>query len=1320
MLDFVKIRISTKNRSNDVDIYPEFLVKPSKDLMIRGRQFYAIWDENKHVWSKDESDAQRLIDEMTYQYYEENKDKFTHCNLKLMLDFSSNMWNTWQKYCKSLPDRFHELDSKVIFGNDEIKKTDYATRSLSYPIQESDISAYEEIMTTLYDPSERQKLEWAIGAVISGDSKWIQKFIVLYGAPGSGKSTILNIIQMLFKGYYVSFESKTLAARNSDFALEPFKNNPLLAIEHDGDLSKIEDNTRLNSIVSHEELVVNAKFERLYSSKFRCFLFMGTNKAVKITDAKSGLLRRLIDVSPSGRLIPQKKYDKLVDKVQFELGGIAHHCLEVYKELGPRYYNSYVPVSMISKTNDFFNFMEENYSYFSSKEVIEVNPSWRRYNEYVEDARVPFPMNKRIFKDEMKNYFKSWDDVKGEYYGFLVEKFNLYNPDDRVVPDVHAPVCSDVPNKNGWLIFNKRKSLFDDVFGLNPAQYAKEDGTPLDPWDKVRTTVNDLDTKKMHYVRVPNQLIVIDFDLKNEEGEKDAEKNLAAANKWPETYAELSKSGSGIHLHYIYEGDVSKLSRVYDDNIEIKVFNGKAALRRQLSKCNDIPIAHISSGLPLKQGGTKMITDEGIQSERHLRNLIKKGLRKEVFPNTKPSVDYIYKVLEDAYNQGLHYDVMDMAPDIQIFANNSSHQALECLKLVNKMKFRSDEPSENVEEYDDTPIVFYDVESAPNHFLVCWKKQGEGHKVVKMLDPAPKAIEKLCKFKLVGFNNRRYDNHMIYACMMGYTPEQLYKLSQKIVVDHDNNALFGEAYNLSYTDIYDFLSSANKKGLKKLEIELGIHHKEWDLPWDQPIPDEKVDEWMEYCGNDVIATEEVWNAYQSDWEAREMLAELSGLSVNDTTNSCTTRFIVGKDPNPQTKFIYTDLSTIYSGYEFDARGIDKSRYNEGTKIVSGKSIYKGKDPGEGGYAVGYPGMYTHVALLDVESMHPHSLIALNMFGDEYTARFKDIVDARLAIKHKEYDKAGKMLDGRLKPYLKNPKDAKKVANALKTAINSVYGLTSASFPNKLKDPRNIDNIVAKYGALFMINLEEEVTKRGYKVVHIKTDSIKIADANPDIINFCMEYAAKYGYKFNHEATYEKMCIINDAVYVAKYERAEWCQNRYGYIPEDNQDHEGQWTATGKQFQVPYVFKTLFSHEPIEFKDMCEVFQVSTALYLDFDGSKKFIGRIGEFCPILYDCGGGVLLRDAGNDKFSAVQGTKRPGKIPKGEPETYFWLESEDVQIMHKEGVIDITYYTHLVDDAVDVISNYCNFEWFVSDTHGDFSDYMNEPTGEPEEIPFV
>lgn len=1329
-LDFVMIKAQSEKKYT-TDIFPEFLVKKSKDLMIRGKSFYAVWDEEAGFWSRNEDDIQRMVDRMTREFADEYETA-DRKNVKLLSNFSSRLWQQWQQYCKSLPDNYHELDEKVIFANTKVNKTDYVSRCLPYEMYEGECSAYDEMMSTLYEPSERQKLEWAIGAVIAGDSKMIQKFVVLYGGPGTGKSTVLNIIQELFPGYYSVFDSKALASSNNAFALEAFSSNPLVAIEHDGDLSKIEDNTKLNSIVSHEMMVVNEKFKSTYASRFNSFIFMGTNKPVRITDAKSGIIRRLIDVKPSGVKIPVKRFEELRTQISFELGAIAARCLDVYKSLGPSHYDGYLPLDMMASTNVFYNFMEDNYDFFANEnpDGISLNVAWLRYKEYCNDANVTYPYTKMLFKDELKNYFERYQDRTRKdrywYSGFIKSKFD-YQP---LEPDPYY--VSEDPSEvdESWLQFNSEESVFDELFADCPAQYANEKGTPTTKWEETKTKLGDLDTHKLHYVQVPETVVTIDFDLKDDDGNKSLERNIEAASQWPQTYAELSQSGEAIHLEYFYDGDVKKLSRVYDIDIEIKVAVGNSSLRRKLSKCNDLPIATISSGLPMK-GGKTVVSDETIKNERHLRAMIAKALRKQVHASTKPNVDYIYKVLEDAYGQGLHYDVRDMAPDIQAFANNSSHQAEYCVRLVNRMRFVSDdEPVENTESYEDNrPIVFYDVEVFPNLFIICWKQQGKGHHVVKMINPTPAEVKDLTKMKLVGFNNRKYDNHILYARMMGYNEEQLYKLSQKIIAENNRDALFVNAYNLSYTDIYDFLSSANKMSLKKWEIKLGIHHQELGLPWDKPVPKELWMKVAEYCCNDVVATEACWDANQADWLAREILADLAELTVNDTTNQCTTKIIVGNDRNPQSQYIYTDLSTIFPGYEFSEFGIDKSRYNEGTKIVAGKSLYRGEDPGEGGYVYAEPGMHHNVALLDVASMHPHSLIRLNLFGEYYTMRFKDIVDARIYIKHKEFDKARSMLDGKLAKYLDDPSQAKKLANALKTAINSVYGLTSAKFPNKLRDPRNKDNIVAKYGALFMINLKHEVQKRGYTVVHIKTDSIKIANADTKIIEFVNEYGREYGYTFEHEATYAKMCIVNDAVYIAQYDLAENCKLRYGYVPADCEEKGGKWTATGTQFQVPYVFKTLFSKEKIEFEDLCETKSVSTALYLDLnerlgpdEHDYRFVGRVGAFCPIKPGCGGGVLLREinAEEGKFAAATGTKKPGKVEKGEPDIYYWLESEVVKQLGKEKDIDLSHYNQMVDDAIETISQYGDFEKFANGSIEEDMSWLNVPEGVDEEIPFA
>lgn len=1303
MLDFVNIGAQYKKDS--IIITPSFIVKRSNDLMIRGNRFYAVWDEELGYWSTNEDDICRIIDKALYEYREKHYPGNDMIEVAALSNFSSKKWTEWQQYCKSLPDNYKELDTEIIFSNSKIGKRSYITRKLDYAIEQGDISAYQELVSTIYEPEELQKLEWAVGSIIAGDSKKIQKFIVLYGAPGTGKSTYLEIVQKLFPGYYTTFESKQLASNSASFALESFRSNPLIAIQHDGDLSRIEDNTKLNSIISHEEMLINEKFKNVYTIKLHSFLFMGTNKPVKITDAKSGLVRRLIDVSPSGNKVPRKRYDELLKQIEFELGGIAQHCLEVYQDLGSTHYDGYYPISMFGETNDIFNFIEDNFDLFTKldEDGLSLKTAWTRYKEYVEDARVPYPMSQKLFKSELKNYFSEYYErykqQRNVYKGFLKEKFE-YQPLEK---------SGGENSEESWLIFDCDRSLLDDILKDCPAQYA--DGTkPSVIWDKVQTTLGDLQSNILHYVRPPQNLVVIDFDLKDSGGNKSFELNLKEASKWPKTYAETSMSGNGIHLHYWYEGDINELAHIFGDDIEIKTFQGKSSLRRCVSKCNDISIATINSGLP-KREVKKVLTDTTIKSEQKLRELIERNLRKEIHPATKPSIDFIKKILDDAYESGLHYDVTDLRAPIQIFAINSSHQAENCLKMVSQMKFASEEPSENVDGFDpEEPIVFFDCEVFPNLFLICWKKQGD-NKIVQMYNPKPDEVRELFKLKLAGYNNRGYDNHMLYAASMGYTTEELYRLSQRIIVDGDKNAKFGEAFNLSYTDVYDFLSPPHKQSLKKWEIQLHIHHQECPHRWDQPVPKEKWKEVGGYCDNDVIATEKVFEANQEDWTARQILAEWAGMTVNDTTNSLTTRIIVGKDPRPWEKFVYTDLSETFPGYRFDPFGIPKEEYNPDTKIVQGKSIYMGEDPSEGGYVYANPGIYVNVGLLDIVSMHPTSSIVMDIFGP-YTINYSNIVEARKKIKVKDYDTAKSHLPEKLHHYLEDKTKAKQLAGALKGAINPVYGLTSAKFQNKLKDPRNVDNIVAKRGALFMIHLKNKVIEQGYTVVHIKTDSIKIANVDDYIIDFVMKEGEKYGYEFDHEATYSKICLVNDAVYIAEVaeEEGEVLEKRF-------------WTATGTQFQIPYVFKKLFSKEPIDFYDICETKSVTSSMYLDMneglredEHNVQFVGRVGCFVPVKPGVGGGILLREntAPNAKteYSAVNGTKsKSGKF------VYRWIEDEifkDVYGFDRDK-IDFRYFEELCEDAIDAINKFGDFERFVNDDEG----FMLSDNVEEEELPF-
>lgn len=453
---------------------------------------------------------------------------------------------------------------------------------------------------------------------------------------------------------------------------------------------------------------------------------------------------------------------------------------------------------------------------------------------------------------------------------------------------------------------------------------------------------------------------------------------------------------------------------------------------------------------------------------------------------------------------------------------------------------------------------------------------------------------------------------------------------------------------------------------------------------------------------------------------------------------------------------------IFPGYEFIECGDDFHSHN----------MYRGEDVGFGGYVYAEPGMYGRTVCFDVSGMHPASIRALNAFG-EYTKNFGDLVDARLAIKHKDFDSAKQMFNGRLAPYLDDPAQAKSLSQALKICVNSVFGLTAAKFDNPFRDSRNKNNIVALRGALFMVNLKHEIQERGFKVIHCKTDSAKVVNPSPELCDFIMDYGRKYGYQFEIEHIFERICLVNNAVYIAK-------------LAEDDPDSPGEWTATGKQFAVPYVYKTLFSKEPITPADLCETFEVSkgAALYLDmneslpdvFDYEKeftkmedkykkgllsdttfestcqelaekiakghdyRFIGKVGQFTPIKPGNGGGLLMRGK-DDKYSAAPGSTG-----------YRWVESEMLfkpvdetemridadtgekkevskleEISGNKDIIDRAYYNSLVDDAVEALSKFGDFERFISEDPypvdepkpSPLPEFMNIPEGAPEELPW-
>ena len=1185
-MDFYKTleeRVTNRNSPNDYIVWPDFKYARSKDLVVKGGDFYAYWDGDN--WVTDVDQLIQEIDSASWERYRELKEVSPELRIAVkQMDFaSSGIMAKFQQYCTLKKQSDVQFNTKIFFSDHVPKRSDYSTYQLSYTPTDIPTPAFDELMSVLYADNELEKILWALGALLCGKMDKIEKFLYLYGAKGTGKGTAINIIEKMFEKYWAPIDLRTLTG-SSEFATAAVSEVPML-IDADSDISRIRNEQNLLKLTSHEELMRNMKFKTPYPVLFNGLLITASNERYNVKNKDSGIIRRAIVVNPTGNTVPYDMYQHLYKQIDYEIPGIAWKAMEIFKKRGASYYENLVDTSMVEYSDKVFAFMRESYFNYVGKDYTKLDDVVMEYQRYLADMGWDIKGAKRELKNELhkyfENYLKDTKDIDGNriynvYKGF---RFDVTFPDEVIEKEVEIPKLD---------ISLTGPGAFDNLAATYPAQYANDAGYPSTKWDDVSTTLNSLDASKLHYVLMPQNHIVLDFDIKNPvTGEKDLELNLEKASMYPPTYSELSKSGGGIHLHYIYDGDVSKLASHIQDDIEVKVFSGKSSLRRKLSLRNDLDIIHISTGLPLKEKEIKVYKDvEHITwTEEKLRTFIEAAINKEHHGSTKPEIDFIYAKLTEAKEAGIQYDLSNMKMAVLRFAMSSSNQGQYCTNLVGKMPFSTIETEEElpIDEVilPDKELVFYDVEVFPNLLLICWKKYGQPG--VIWYNPTPEKIRELMEYPLVGFNNRRYDNHIIYNRMLGASNLDIYKQSQQIIASNQT-AMIQPAYGISYADLYEFMDK--KQSLKKWQIELGLKHDELEFPWDKPLPEEDWARCAEYCMNDVISTEEVFksDSGQDAYTARKILCEITGLPVNFKTQILAEKFLFGDDPRPQDKFVWYDLAKEFPGYKYSY----------------GKSDYKGENPSEGGYVYSEPGIYEDVWLLDVESLHPHSLIAINYFG-KYTPKFAALVKCRMHIKHKEFDEAAHAFDSidpklseKLSRFLKDQSQAAGLGHAMKIIINIVYGMTSAKYDNKFKDPRNVDNIVAKRGALFMMKLKRELQDMGQQVIHVKTDSVKLPGANEKIYEYCQKRAHEYGYNFEHEATFSKLALVNKAVIIGQVSWPEY--------------KKGEWEAIGAQFAFPYVYKKLFSHEDLVEEDFAILKAAQSSIML----GDRFIGKNAQF------------------------------------------------------------------------------------------------------------
>ena len=153
-MDFYKIteKVATSGENMGMNIVsPSLIVGKSSDLMVRGKGFYAIWNEEKGLWDTDEYSVPQLIDEELNNYVKTHALGSQFTVVQSLRSFNSGSWREFKNYMTLLPDNYVQLDEQITFANTEVKKSDFVSRRLPYSLEPGKAEAYDEILATAQD-----------------------------------------------------------------------------------------------------------------------------------------------------------------------------------------------------------------------------------------------------------------------------------------------------------------------------------------------------------------------------------------------------------------------------------------------------------------------------------------------------------------------------------------------------------------------------------------------------------------------------------------------------------------------------------------------------------------------------------------------------------------------------------------------------------------------------------------------------------------------------------------------------------------------------------------------------------------------------------------------------------------------------------------------------------------------------------------------------------------------------------------------------------------------------------------------------------------
>lgn len=205
-------------------------------------------------------------------------------------------------------------------------------------------------------------------------------------------------------------------------------------------------------------------------------------------------------------------------------------------------------------------------------------------------------------------------------------------------------------------------------------------------------------------------------------------------------------------------------------------------------------------------------------------------------------------------------------------------------------------------------MYFADSEVFAHDNLWVFKRQSDGRCEVFWNDPDGVAdFIEVEQPVLCGFNFRDYDQWILKATLLGWTPEQVKVVNDTIITCDDRSlvwALFDGSPFVAIPPIIDLIHDVvPRKGLKEIEANVGMSIVESSVPFDidRPLTEDEQDEVLRYCLHDISATERLYDLRYEYLKAKADLCEMGDidpLTMLKHTNARIVAEVLGAEKLP--------------------------------------------------------------------------------------------------------------------------------------------------------------------------------------------------------------------------------------------------------------------------------------------------------------------------------------------------------------------------------------------------------------------------------------